>query len=556
MREAKKSKLESAQRQEGIKEPEEHSQSTIERKPFKGASHSMEKQFLKLEKITREWTEKESNSMPTDGKEKQGYGDFNSNSDQSFRGGGFTPAGKDEEYQPTAALNLTSTKDPDTIRLKEEALSNGFSNQGLLPKPKMIADYFNSKLLENVDDYEGLLSKGTSDEDSYQKLMKLGEERKAIRLGLKIIYGEVKEPILPEDFNELKDEEKKDYRLISEKEKAVLDKLFEESTLNDGKGPLTSETTATMSTEDLFSSWNSSRSFYPDNIKFNIQKNRNFTTGTFCEKSFDLMSKEMKEYGTQSFDVMFKNVFDKDRQNALNAIGMDRYDMIMVNGMSMRESFARKHKDMDFDENIDLAKCETMQTMMSGNGRVDFTTVRTNDDGTMEVGSLTGIKPEGRRELEPSFWVKLVNFIKERFGIDTRTPEEKVDDLFHPDMKKDWDEFNEGVKEELQQKVNDKVNGMTNDKGDEWKKGLNEKSGKEADAEFDEQSKELDDEMTDETFKGEDEKEEEEEMTLEADEEDREAVSFFELQEKTTTTTTMVEFEEGSLDFSKSSKGK
>lgn len=336
----------------------------------------------------------------------------------------------------SAALNEPGYFNLDSVKNKELLLSYEFISGSFKGRGK---DYADKLLTEMKDNYERsealkfrkgaiesyLQSGGVSsiDKESCERAKKrlnlewkyLSKEWEAMHLGMMVLNGETKEPRRRDDFGRLPSAEKEKYTELKDMYNLTAT-LQNNVTVND------------YDVDGLIKNYG--REKKPGVLDFKFQYTAHFNSKQFMETTPGKMPPIMKEYGLQSFNRIFDRIYDNKQKDLLDHVLKDPYDMITMDGKSMRDYCKSKNGGVEitgpFEER---AKVEVMQALMSGEHKLQFNTVRLDKNGLLRVETPSTIKPVyDIKEPKHTFLENVLNFL----GIKKFEPtlREKVDELF------------------------------------------------------------------------------------------------------------------------------
>lgn len=124
-------------------------------------------------------------------------------------------------------------------------------------------------------------------------------------------------------------------------------------------------------------------------------------------------------YGVSTFDQAFGVLGSREQQERMKEAGLDMFDLITVNGKSVREQFGKKYAGLEPERQAEMFKCEVTAAALKPNQKISFATIEEAPDHTYELSSSIAVNRGGDlHEPKPTMGQRFMNF----FGIRKITP--------------------------------------------------------------------------------------------------------------------------------------
>ena len=109
-------------------------------------------------------------------------------------------------------------------------------------------------------------------------------------------------------------------------------------------------------------------------------------------------------YALATFDQAFAPLASETQRGRLEEAGMDMFDVITMNGQTIRERFGEKYKALPKDKQEEMFKLEVVSASLGTNKRIAFALLEKQPDGTLDFHTPIAIRREGRlHEPAPTF---------------------------------------------------------------------------------------------------------------------------------------------------------
>lgn len=152
----------------------------------------------------------------------------------------------------------------------------------------------------------------------------------------------------------------------------------------------------------------------PETLEMNFEENARFNSRKFLSN----MSKKnpaptpyQKDYAMSVFDNTFGGAFDKNQKKKLEDAGLSIYDMILIDGKSVKELYGEKYRNLSPERQEEMFKCEAVAAVMGSKLNVAFTRVVENVRKERVLAEPTAITRGGMlHDPEPTLGQRFLNF--------------------------------------------------------------------------------------------------------------------------------------------------
>lgn len=152
----------------------------------------------------------------------------------------------------------------------------------------------------------------------------------------------------------------------------------------------------------------------PETLEMNFEENARFNSRKFLSN----MSKRnpaptpyQKDYAMSVFDNTFGGAFDKNQKKKLEDAGLSVYDMILIDGKSVKQLYGEKYKDLSPERQEEMFKCEAVAAVMGSKLNVAFTRIVENERNERVLAEPTVITRGGTlHDPRPTLGQRFLNF--------------------------------------------------------------------------------------------------------------------------------------------------
>ncbi len=170
---------------------------------------------------------------------------------------------------------------------------------------------------------------------------------------------------------------------------------------------------------------------HPDTLTMNFEENPHIDANTLAAhmaKPSRLTDME-KDYAKNTFDTTFAYLGAGRQQDLMRRAGLDQFDLIMINGQSVRERFGEKYKNLDPEKQAEMFRYETVAAGLKPDQKISFAVLEEQPDHTYALSSPIAVNRGGLlHEPRPTAGQRFLNFL----GIRKITP-----------LKEQWQQANQ-----------------------------------------------------------------------------------------------------------------
>lgn len=103
-----------------------------------------------------------------------------------------------------------------------------------------------------------------------------------------------------------------------------------------------------------------------------------------------------RDYALNTFDQTFARLMTLEQSERLQTAGIDMFDVITIDGQSVRERFGEKYRALEPEERERMFKMEVVSAALKSDAGIAFSTMEEQPDHSVEFGSPVAVKRGGQ----------------------------------------------------------------------------------------------------------------------------------------------------------------